>query len=278
MRTSITVIATAMALTFLTVQSHAQTPINAPGAMQPSTGTGVYHAMFLYRNRGADPSMGDLGADEYIALSQVAYGLARNLSLQVDVPIVYSDADTPTGSDSELTIADPTVLVKWRVFQNDPAPTETMRFSVIGGLQIPGDSTYRMDASHDAWDPIIGGVFSTVLGRHGFNASVLYEFYTGGDEGMGEAFSDSMRYDASYLFRIDPVEYTSESTSAWYAVAELNGFYDINGDSELFLSPGVMYEARTFTVDASVMIPVHQDLDYRAETDIILGIGIRLSF
>jgi hypothetical protein len=254
------------AVAFAATPAFAQTPINAPGAMQPSTGTGVFHEMLLYRNRGADPTLGELGADEYIALSQIAYGLTRNISVQLDIPIVYTDRELTLGDDGDLTIADMTLLVKWRLFQDDPAPTETTRFSVVGGLQIPGDSTYRMDASHDAWDPIIGGVFSTVRGRHGVNASVLYEFYTGGDQGMGDAFSDSVRYDASYLFRIDPVEYTAESTGALYAVAELNGFYDTNGDNELFLSPGIMYESRTYTLDASVMIPVHQDLDYWAET------------
>lgn len=265
---------------FMSAESLAQSPINAPGAMQPSTNTGVFHEMLLYRERGADPTMGDLGADEYIALTQIAYGLQYDLSLQIDVPIVYSDIQpaAPGDDDDDFNIADFTLLLKYRIYQHDPAPAETVRFSLIGGLQIPGNSTFRMDASHDAWDPIIGAVFSTVLGRHGFNASVLYEFYTGGDEGMGEAFDDSLRYDASYLFRVAPTEYTDESTSAWYGVVELNGFYDLNGDHELFISPGIMYETRTFTLDATVMIPVHQDLDYRAETDVIVGLGARISF
>ena len=260
--------------------ARAQSPINAPGAMQPSTNTGVLHEMFLYRDRGPDPTMGDLGADEYIALTQVAYGLQYNLSMQLDVPVAYSSIQpaSPSDDDDDFNIADSTLLLKYRVFRHDPAPAETIRFSLIGGLQIPGNSTYRMDASHDAWDPIVGAVFSTVLGRHGFNLSALYEFYTGGDEGMGDAFDDSVRYDASYLFRLAPAEYTEDSASAWYAVIELNGYYDLNGDHELFISPGVMYEARTFTLDASVMIPAHQDLDYRAESEFLVGIGARFSF
>lgn len=272
--------AAAAAVFGLVAAASAQSPINAPGAMQPSTKTGVFHEMFYFRDRGPDPIMGDLGADEYIALTQVAYGLQYNLSLQIDVPIVYSDIQpaAPGDDDSDFNIADSTVLLKYRIYRHDPAPTETIRFSLIGGLQIPGNSTFRMDASHDAWDPIIGAVFSTVLGRHGFNASLLYEFYTGGDEGMGDAFDDSLRYDASYLFRLAPTAYTEESVSAWYGVVELNGFYDLNGDHELFISPGVMYEARTFTLDATVMIPVHQDLDYRAETDVMFGFGARISF
>ena len=55
-------------------------------------------------------------------------------------------------------------------------------------------------------------------------------------------------------------------------------FYDINGDDEIFVSPGLMYESRTFTVDATIMIPVHQNLEHRAETEFIVGLGARISF
>lgn len=255
----------------------AQTPINAPGAMQPSTGTGVVHVMPMYRRVGDDPLTGQTSADEFIMLTQIAYGISRNVGIQFDVPMVYRDVSVGSagGPDDQFRIADMTALVKWRVYQNDFGPTETMRFSLIGGLQIPGNSDFTMDAS-DGIDPIIGAVFSTVKGRHGFNADALWEFYTGNDRDEGK--SDSLRYDASYLYRLSPAEYTAESTGAWYAVAEINGYYDANGDHEVFLSPGIMYEDRAFTLDATIMIPIYQDLDYRAETDIIVGIGIRISF
>jgi hypothetical protein len=119
-----------------------------------------------------------------------------------------------------------------------------------------------------------GGVFSLVHDRHGFNASVLWEFYTGDDDDD----SDSLRYDLSYLFRLSPTEYTENTEGALYAVVELNGNYGTNGDNQLFLSPGIMYEARTFTLDATIMIPVWQDLDYRADVEIAAGAGIRISF
>ena len=166
------------------------------------------------------------------------------------------------------------VQSKYRIFQDDPAPTDTTRFSLIGGLQIPGNVVFEMDSSNDAWDPIIGAVFSTVRGRHGFNADALWEFYTGDDDDQ----SDSLRYDASYLYRISPERYTAETTGALYAVTELNGFYGTNGDHEIYPSPGVMYESRRYRLDATVMIPVYQEVDYRAESEFIVGIGLRISF
>jgi hypothetical protein len=265
------------ALTFAVSRAAAQTPINAPGAMQPSTGTGVLHIMPMYRREGSDPRGGQESADNYVAVLQAAYGITSTIGIQFDVPMVYQSVSMRDGSsDDDFGIADSTVLVKWRVYQDDPAPAETTRFSLIGGLQIPGDSDYTWDASVDAWDPIIGFVFSTVRGRHGLNADALWEFYTGNDRDEGA--SDSLRYDASYLFRLAPAEYAADTGGAWYAVIELNGFYDANGDNELFLSPGVMYEARAFTLDATVMIPVWQDLDYRVETEIAVACGLRISF
>jgi hypothetical protein len=256
-------------------QVWAQSPINAPGAMQPSTHTGVIHGMFLYRDLGNNPTNSEASANEYIALTQIAYGLSHDLAMQFDAPLVYRNLKLDGGgSEDDFNIADMTLLAKYRIYQDDPAPTDTTRFSIIGGLQIPGEISLEMDSSGDAWDPIIGGVFSLVHDRHGFNASVLWEFYTGDDDDD----SDSLRYDLSYLFRLSPTEYTEHTEGALYAVIELNGNYGTNGDNQLFLSPGIMYEARTLTLDATIMIPVWQDLDYRADVEIAAGAGIRISF
>jgi hypothetical protein len=253
----------------------AQSPINAPGAMQPSTGTGIWHVMPMYREFGSDPTSDVESGREYILLNQIAYGITKQFSLQLDAPIVYTDLDLGgAGDDDDFGVGDLTLLAKWRVFQDDPAPTDTTRFSLIGGLQVPGNVDFEMDSSNDAWDPIVGAVFSMVHGRHGFNTDALWEFYTGDDDDQ----SDSLRYDASYLYRLSPETYTAETTGAIYAVAELNGFYGTNGDNEIYLSPGVMYESRRFTLDATVMIPVYQDVDHRAESEFLVGVGLRLSF
>lgn len=253
----------------------AQSPINAPGAMQPSTGTGVWHFMPLYREFGSDPTSNVTEGREIILLNQIAYGVTSRFSVQLDVPVIRSEAKRAGASDEQdFGVGDLTLLGKYRIYQHDSGPTNTTRFSVIGGLQIPGTVDSEMDSSGDAWDPIVGGVFSTVQGRHGFNAGALWEFYTGDEEDQ----ADSLRYDASYLFRLSPETYSAETEGALYAVAELNGFYGANGDDEIFLSPGLMYETSNITLDATVMIPVYQDLDHRAETDLLFGLGFRLSF
>ena len=256
----------------------AQTPINAPGAMQPSTGTGVAHFMPMYRRLDSFAPTDQQSADEYALLTQVAYGISKNVGIQFDVPMVYSSINMDAGEsdDEDFGVADSTVLLKWRVYQNDPAPAETTRFSLIAGMQVPGNADAWVWDASDGWDPIVGFVFSSVRGRHGFNADALWEFYTGDERDEGR--SDSLRADASYLFRLSPAQYSAETEGALYAVAELNTYYDANGDTAVFLSPGLMYEGRSFTLDATIMIPVHQDLDHRPETRIALGFGVRISF
>ncbi len=255
----------------------AQSPINAPGEMQPSTETGIFHVMPMYRETGSDPVRAESGSREYMALTQIAYGIRYDLSVQLDIPLGYRDVDYTAGtSDADFGIGDSEILFKYRVFQEDPAPTDTIRLGLLAGLQMPGNMRLmEMDNSSDAWDPKVGAVFSAVLGRHGFNVSFLYEFYTGGGS---PRFSDTFHYDTSYLFRLSPVAYTAETTGALYALCELNAHYDLNGDHEIFLSPGIMYEAKTFTLDATLMIPVYQDVNWRGESEFIIGFGARLSF
>jgi hypothetical protein len=268
----------ALAALAINAAALAQSPINAPGEMQPSAGTGIYHAMFMYRETGSDPFRGERGSQEYVQLSQIAYGITYDLSVQFDIPVGYRDVDAAAGSsaEDELGVGEIEMLFKQRLWQHNPGPTDTIRWGLLGGVQMPGDiHLMEMDNSIDAWNPILGTVFSAVLGRHGFNTSVMYEWYTGGD---GPEYSDTFHYDASYLFRIDPAQYTAETTGAWYAMAELNAHYDLNGDHEIYISPGIMYEARKFTFDATLMIPVYQDVQWRGESEFVVGLGLRISF
>src|SRR5262249_53325224 len=94
-------------------EGKAPSPINAPGAMQPSTGTAVMHEMFLYRDVGSNPTNNETGANELAAITQIAYGVAHNFALQFDAPLVYRDVRLAGGGgESEFNIADMTLLAK----------------------------------------------------------------------------------------------------------------------------------------------------------------------
>ena len=54
--------------------------------------------------------------------------------------------------------------------------------------------------------------------------------------------------------------------------------YETNGDHEILLAPGVMYEARSFAVELSVQLPLLQEIDHRPKTDFTVTLGLRMLF
>ena len=58
----------------------------------------------------------------------------------------------------------------------------------------------------------------------------------------------------------------------------MNGAYETNGDNEVLISPGILYEAVSWAFEASVQLPLARDLDHRPETDFSVLFGVRLLF
>lgn len=264
----------------LPVQSAAaQSPILGTGAMQPSVGKFYLREQVIYRQFDGAPSTDGRDVRQVSSLTQFSYGILNNLSINLDIPLVYNDlrpSDAATGS-SAFGFADLMLDVKWRVWQEDLGPTDTLRFALVGGVQIPGGTTSYLDSSEGGWNPVIGAVFSAVLGRHGFNLGAAWEFNTEGGDASGEP--DTFTYEASYLFRLSPAVY-GETTShaAWYLVGELNGVQETNGNSQVFLAPGIMYEATWWTAEAFVQLPVYQSLEDRPDAEVFVGVGLRFLF
>ena len=93
---------------------------------------------------------------------------------------------------------------------------------------------------------------------------------------MGE--DDALFYNASYLFRLFPDAYSSTSRSATYLLIEANGIYETNGDNEILLAPGIMYETRDMAFEFSVQLPAFQEIENRPKTNFTLTAGIRFFF
>lgn len=256
----------------------AQSPIFGYGAMQPAKGHFYTHVMPMYRQFDGDASTQDRDIRQVTIATQVAYALRANLSISIDLPLVFnhlSPSAIATGDHSE-GVGDMALLAKWRFWQHDTSPTDTMRLALLGGLQIPGGTTTYLDSTEDGWNPLLGVVFSTVRGRHGGNASLLWEFNT---DDRDVQPTGGLRWDLSYLFRISPESYTEQTShEAWYFAAEINGLYETNGNNQVFFSPGLMYEAAWFTIDMGVMLPLVQDLKDRPEMEVAVGVGLRLTF
>jgi hypothetical protein len=192
--------------------------------------------------------------------------------------LAFVSVDSPHDGGDDFGINDLALSLKYRPFQTDLGPVDSVRLAFIGGIEIPsGDG----DFSSHSFDPFAGAVFTAILGRHGINQSISYKFNTGGDEftmRAGDGQDDALRYDTAYLFRVSPATYAADTTAALYATVELNGIYETNGDNEALLGPGLLYEAKTFAAEATVGLPVIQDVDHRPDTDLTVTLGLRLLF
>ena len=257
----------------------AQEAINTGAATQPSPGHTVLRQQLRYTRLRDDPTGRDREAEQWTSVTTLIHGITSDISFSLSAPLVYQEVDAPDPSDSgsDFDLDDVTAMMRWRVLRHDTGPIDTIRVSLLTGLEIP---TYT-SVSSDSWDPIVGAVGTMIRGRHGLSLSGQWKFNTGTEReplfaGTGKA--DLLRYDAAYLYRVSPADYAGSSDAAIYAVFEMNGLYETNGDHEVFFAPGVLYEGRRFAAEASIQLPAVQKLDRRPETRFAFTIGVRFLF
>lgn len=264
----------ALAMAGAGAHARAQAPINSNVALQPSKGGLIIRQQVRFSQAGLTTAAGDVDIDMALSITTLVYGLTDAVTLIVDAPLVLwrRVENTTTGSrDTDSGFADVRLLSKVRLYRDDFGPTDTRRFDVIGGFELPTGSD---SFSSDSVDVILGGVFTHIEGRHAFDADALWKFNTGG----GASGVDMLRYDLAYIYRLSPETYASTKPTAWFASLELNGLYQTNSDQELFLSPGIQYVTTRWIVEATVQLPVWQDLSFRAERDFVVGVGFRVQF
>jgi len=271
--------------TFLSfrTKAYAQESTSVPSATTPGEGRFYFRQLFTYSKYSDDPSPDDRTIEKMTARSRLSYGVTGNLALNLEVPIIYASerhagSHHPNYSTEEVGVGDINLDLKFRPFQWDLGPVDTLRLAFITGIQIP---TYDKDLSSRGFDPYVGVVFSGVLGRHGINQSLRYKFNTNGLDypiTPGDGTADALFYDTSYLFRLLPAEYAADTQGSLYLTVELNGIYETNGDNEILLGPGILYEAKGFAIEAAAGLPIVRDVDERPRTDLVFTIGFRLLF
>lgn len=253
----------ALAAIAVAAAAPAQKAFHTLGATQPGAGRSTVLEQVHWLHAG------DL--DELALTTTFVHGLRHDLALGLDVPVAIRFRD----GASEGDFGDLRLLGSWRFHRRDSGPIDTTRAAVFAGLQFDTASDDAMSLQpgfrRDSFDPILGAAWTRVHGRAGLDASADYTLSTSGR-------ADDLRYNGAWLFRAAPAEFTAGSEDAIYAVLELDGRYETNGDHELLFTPGVLYEARRVTVEAAVQLPLLQDLDHRPELDFGLVLGLRLVF
>lgn len=265
------IIATSALGLVITPTVSAQEAINFNSALQPAKGMLIVRQQLRYFEADNNIGSNDLDIKQTQVSTALIYGIQSDLTLIFNAPIRFREIkNNNTGiTTRDEGIGDITSLLKLQFYRNDTGPTDTARANVLAGMEIrSGDS----DFSSDSYDPLFGAVYTQSRGRHGFDAAALWKFNTAGGS------SDRLRYDVAYVYRLYPEEYTVGKLTALFGLIELNGSYETNGDNELFVSPGIQYVTRDWAIEATVQLPIWQDLDERMERDFVVGLSLRLQF
>ena len=271
-----------MKLTFLLVVLALASPAAAQQAMftdaatQPSSGVFLIRTVGMYERFEDDNDLGlDRQIDDYTLRTTLFYGVTREFALNLVQPVRER-----AGDDAAFGFDDTMLMAKYRFYTNDFGPIDTARFSLIGGASVPTG----VDAfTSDSVDPMLGGVFTLITGRHGFNADALYRFNSGDEDDAyvrpGSGPYDALRLDANYLYRLYPSQFNAaNSGGSYYAFAEANGMYETSGDTEVLLAGGLMYEGSDIALEFGVRLPVYSEVDERPEERLGIGFGVRLLF
>ena len=258
----------------------AQEAMYTQAATMPAPGNFIIREQIHFFQYGQNPVSGEKQEDLYVLENSLSVGLARALAVTITVPVVVKETTLATGDGEwDYGVEDIDIMFKYRVYMDNTGGVDTTRIAILGGADVTsGDNR---DFASQSVNPMIGAVFTKVMGRHGINQDLMYTFNTGGTAGRnngGEGPDDALAFNSAYVYRIDPVAYTADSQGAWYVTAEINGLYETNGDVELRWSPGFMYEGRRFGFEVMAQFPLWNDLSERAELDLGLGVGVRLLF
>jgi hypothetical protein len=250
----------------------AQEMLNMPAATAPSPGVAIPRVQ----------ARAYLFEDSQWLLEQtlrLEYGLARDLSIAADLPLLQGFFDPPRPMDGDFGLGDLELGLELRILREDLNAIDTVRASVFAGAELP---TGTGGFGGDSVDPFAGAVVTAILGRHGFDASARYTFVTG--HGMhhpiflSDTADDFANIDAGYAYRLYPEEFGEEREGAWYATIELNTVWTTGGEHEVLFSPGLLLEAPNHALEFGLQLPLSQDLVHAPELRIGLLFGLRLIF
>jgi len=257
----------------------AQQATNSPSATQTSKGVWSVRERSNLTRYEQDMPTGDRTIMRWTHETIFMYGLEGDLAAMLHVPVIDRRIDGPgAGNDDATGLGDVTLMGQYRFLQQDTGPINTLRGALQFGVEIP---SYDDEFSSDSFDPILGAAFTRIDGRHGTGAAVLWKFNTGDQDDPiagGNSSDDALYYNGSYLYRLSPKAYQSDTTASFYFQTELNGLYETNGDHELLIAPGLLYEATTWAAEVSVRLPMVEDVDHRPETRWSVVMGLRLLF
>ena len=252
----------------------AQQATNTLAPTMPGKGNLVIRPLFHYYN--LKPSEQNLFSGTVLESAvHLDYGLTGDTSIMLHLSEERQDEDQEARVNG---FTDLKMTFKWRFYQDDFGPVDTFRIGLLGGVEIPTGSS---ELTSDTTVPFFGISTMYIEGRHGVTTSAVFHATDGDlDEPVlaGDKYANHIAFNAAYLYRIKPEEYSQELVAAWYIGAEINGDWESDGDMEILLAPILLYEAPAWAFEVTYGMPIYEDVIYRPETDYILSFGLRFLF
>ncbi|MCH2101533.1 MAG: hypothetical protein MK209_06390 [Planctomycetes bacterium] len=231
-----------------------------PAATTPGDGRIYPESKFLFFSRD--------GAGDVLELEQrLTYGFGGHSASWLEVPYNFDEG-----------LGDASIGLKHRFLQVDSGSVDTLRAAIYGGVELP---TGEELISTDSVNPFAGATLTSISGRFGWNAAVTAHVI-GNDAPIKRSPKDVggtlVHSSGSLAWRVAPVEYGSDFVAASYLVLDANAHLGGSGNTEAWLSPGLLYEAPDFAIELSFMVPVSEDVEGRPERDYGVLAGLRLLF
>lgn len=269
-------------------------------ALPVAEGEFVFREQFVLDQSGDDPSGADRDRTAWAFVSVLGYGVNSDLAVFGVVPYVNKRLELTNNGGRRTRRADGlgdiSLFGRYTVFQKN-WPQRSFRVAPFAGIEVPtGDDDERdafgrlppdVQLGSGSWDPFGGIVATYQTLDFQIDAQASYKANT---EANDFEFGDVARLDASLQYRLWPRELSGGVPGFLYGILEANLIHkDKNelasaddpdsGGTTLFLVPGLQYVTKRWIIEATVQLPVVQDLNGTAlEKDYIVRAGFRINF
>jgi len=269
-------------------------PINSNVALPVRKGGFVFRSQVRWLRATDDPTPSDKEVNVVAIPNVLVYGATPDLALFAIFPYFFRNVElTDTSSGKRIDkndngIGDLTLIARYTVYARD-YPSGTARFAPLAGIKLPTGNDDLEPITTDSIDFQLGGVATVTwdIGRHEIDADVIYRIKT---EAENFEKGDDLVYDLAYEFRVYPWTLPNVGVPNFiYLVAEANGIFsqkgklngmtiDDSGGNIIFLSPGIQFATKRYILEASIQLPIIQDLNgNQVETDFVLTAGFRVN-
>jgi len=259
--------------------------INTNVALAVAEDEGIFRSQLRYRRATDDPSGMGRELDALVTPQTLVYGVTPKLTAFATLPILaHRRQQRADGSvKKDAAVGDFRLLGRYIFFADDYAPLSTRRVAVLAGMKFPTGSN---GFGTPSFDPTLGAVATWAANRHELDLDALYTLTT---ERHGFEAGDELRYDLAYRYRVWPERFGKR-------LLQLNGILELNGrwagktrkdgrtvkasgGNILFLSPGTQFITKRFIIEASLQVPIWQDLNGpQLEDDFTVVLSVRIPF